>query len=268
VPGLAGINVGDAQVTSVSCASAGNCSAGGSYTDSYGFTGQQAFVVSEVNGTWGTAQEVAANLNSVPLGSVYSVSCASAGNCSAGGYYNGSNGQQPFVVSQVNGTWGTAVEVPGLGALSANGPSWVTSVSCASVGNCSAGGYYKGSNGQQAFVVSQVNGTWGTAVEVPGSGALNVNGGAKITSVSCASPGNCSAGGYYTDSSYEQQAFVVSQVNGAWGTAMEAPGTPALNPFGSANILSVSCGSAGNCGAGGYYHDSSGNQQAFVTNQQ
>jgi hypothetical protein len=36
-------------------------------------------------------------------------------------------------------------------------------------------------------------------------------GGAEITSVSCASPGNCGAGGAYEDGSSHQQAFVDSQ---------------------------------------------------------
>jgi len=37
-------------------------------------------------------------------------------------------------------------------------------------------------------------GTWGTAQEVPGSAALNTGGNAEVTSVSCASVGNCAAG--------------------------------------------------------------------------
>jgi len=42
-------------------------------------------------------------------------------------------------------------------------------------------------------------GTWGTAREVPGTAALNNTGGdAATNSVSCASSGNCSAGGSYT----------------------------------------------------------------------
>ena len=52
--------------------------------------------------------------------------------------------------------------------------------------------------------------------------------------MSCASAGNCSAGGYYTDSSGHLQAFVVSEVNGTWGTPMEVPGTAALNQGGYA----------------------------------
>ena len=70
------------------------------------------------------------------------------------------------------------------------------------------------SGNQQAFVVNETNGTWRTAEEVPGTAALNHGGNAATTSVSCASAGNCSAGGYYTDSSGHLQAFVVNETNG------------------------------------------------------
>jgi Peptidase A4 family len=269
VPGTAVLNTGDATVYSVSCSSAGNCSAGGYYVNGPGR--YQAFVVSQVNGTWGTAEEVpgTAALNTGNAAVVNSVSCASAGNCSAGGYYTDSSGHnQAFVVSEVNGIWGTAEEVPGTAALNKGGNAVVNSVSCASAGNCSAGGYYVDGSGYiQAFVVSQVNGTWGTAEEVPGTAALNTGGGAAVNSVSCASAGNCSAGGNYDDSAPQLQAFVVSQVNGAWATAEEVPGTAALNTGGNAAVNSVSCPAGGHCSAGGDYTDSSFHSQAFVVNQ-
>jgi hypothetical protein len=111
-------------------------------------------------------------------------------------------------------------------------------------------GYYTDASGHlQALVVRQVNGTWGTAKEVPGSGTLNKGGNAQINSVSCASPGNCAAGGYYTDGSGHQQALAASQVNGIWGAAKAVPGTGTLNAGGEAQISSVSCASAGNCSA-------------------
>jgi hypothetical protein len=56
-----------------------------------------------------------------------------------------------------------------------------------------------------------VNGTWRTAIRVPGTATLNSGGAAWTVSVSCASAGNCSAGGGYTDSSGHRQAFVVTQ---------------------------------------------------------
>jgi hypothetical protein len=60
-------------------------------------------------------------------------------------------------------------------------------------------------------VASQANGTWGTAIEVPGTAALNTGGNAGLYSVSCGAAGNCSAAGFDTDNSNHQQAFVASQ---------------------------------------------------------
>jgi hypothetical protein len=273
VPGSAALNTGGgAQINSVSCASAGNCTAGGWYTVSAGDI--QAFVVNQVNGTWHQAKPVATALNLGGGGAVNSVSCASAGNCTAGGTYNAGSAaeffQDAFVVSEVNGTWGTAKEVPGTATLNAGGNANITSVSCASAGNCSAGGWYTQSSGnQQAFVITQTGSTWGTAKEVPGTAALNQTGFAVVNSVSCTSPGNCTAGGEYNDSSDRGQAFTVTQTGGTWAKAKKVPGTGALNQGGGAGVngaavTSVSCRSAGNCSAGGQYKDSAGHFQVFV----
>jgi len=270
VPGTAALNIGgSAQVTSVSCASVGNCGAGGSYRDGSGHI--QAFVVGETNGTWGNAKEVpgTAALNKGGAAKVTSVSCASVGNCSAGGdYLDGSGHGQAFAVAETNGTWGNAKEVPGTATLNKGGAAQVTSVSCASVGNCSAGGFYRDAFGNiQAFAVGETNGTWGNAKEVPGTAALNTGGDAAIAAVSCASAGNCGAGGVYTDGSHHRQAFVVSEANGTWDAAQQVPGTAALNTGGNAAIISVSCASAGKCSAGGRYEDGSSHRQAFVVSE-
>ncbi len=120
---------------------------------------------------------------------------------------------------------GTAEEVPGTAALNQGGTAQVSSVSCGAAGNCSVGGSYTDSSGDlQVFVVSQVNGIWGKAEEVPGTAALNQGGDAQVSSVSCAGAGNCSAGGSYKRRSFtHDRAFVVSQANGTWGTAEEVP---------------------------------------------
>ncbi|MGD0743411.1 MAG: InlB B-repeat-containing protein [Acidimicrobiales bacterium] len=252
---------GDADLNLVSCSSDGNCAAGGRYRDSSGNYG--AFVVDEVAGTWGTASEVAGSLNTGGSAQVFSVSCTSDGNCAAGGRYKDSSGSyQAFVVDEVAGTWGTPSEVAG--SLNTGGLARVWSVSCSSDGNCVAGGRYKDSSGNsQAFVVDEVGGVWGTPSEVAGS--LNTGGNAWINSVSCTSDGNCTAGGYYEDGSGNTQAFLVDEVGGTWGTAIEVAGS--LNAGGDGEINSVSCISAGNCTAGGYYKDGSANIQAFVVDE-
>src|SRR5215470_14760668 len=270
LPGLAALNAGgDAQVSGVSCPSAGNCAAGGFYADAKFHL--QAFVAVERSGRWRRAVEVpgSAALNAGRSAQVSSVSCASAGNCAAGGFYrDGSRHFQAFVVTEREGRWRRAVEVPGPGALNPGGFARVLSVSCGSGGNCAAGGFYSESEvNVQAFVVSERNGRWGKAIQVPGSGGLNVFGDAELFSVSCASAGSCAAGGFYTDGAQDVQAFVASERNGRWGGAIEVPGSGALNAGGDAGVNSVSCPSAGNCAAGGLYVDGSGHVQGFVVSQ-
>src|SRR5262249_59782387 len=102
-------------------------------------------------------------------------------------------------------------------------------------------------------VVSEVNGIWQNAIEVPGSAAVNKGDYARITSVSCGSAGNCSAGGSYMDSSSLSAPLVVSEVNGTWQNAIEVPGMTTLTQRIFGTVTSVSCASAGNCSAGGGY---------------
>ena len=118
-----------------------------------------------------------------------------------------------------------------------------------------------------AGVPSAGAGGWDKAIEVPGTAALNRGGDAAIESVSCAAAGSCTAGGFYTDGSGHQQAFVVTEVNGRWRTAIEVPGTAALNTGGDAAINSVSCAPPHGCAAGGFYADGSGHEQAFVVSK-
>jgi len=113
----------------------------------------------------------------------------------------------------------------------------------------------------------QARAAWRPAIEVPDLASLNKGGIGRVNSVSCASAGNCAAGGSYLDGHSHGQAFVVSQANDTWGTAIEVPGTGALNAGGAAFARSVSCRSAGNCAVGGSYRDGSGHFQAFVDSQ-
>jgi hypothetical protein len=79
----------------------------------------------------------------------------------------------------------------------------------------------------------------GSVLDVPGSGALNADGFARVLSVSCGSPGNCAAGGFYSESETNLQAFVASERNGRWGMAIQVPGSAALNAGSDAELLAV-----------------------------
>jgi hypothetical protein len=270
VPGLKALNNGGSQVSEVSCASRGYCAAGGYYgnhsRNPYDVTTGRGFVVSERGGRWHRAVEVPGlgALNRGGNAAVSSVSCASRGYCAAVGFYTDSGGhRQGFVAVEQSGVWGKAAEVPGLGALNTGGNAGVSSVSCASPGNCAADGRYSNASDDRAFVVSETGGNWGTAQQVAGN-LTGPGGEAFADTVSCGSPGNCAAGGQFSNASGEDQAFVVSEVNGTWAAAQAVVGT--LSCCGGAAVTSVSCASAGNCAAGGQW-DYGGYDAAFLVNE-
>ncbi|MHB1434259.1 MAG: hypothetical protein ACYCVZ_19345, partial [Streptosporangiaceae bacterium] len=205
-------------------------------------------------GVWGRAIEVPGLAGA----QVQAVSCGAPNNCTAGGSYPVHGRLQGFVVSERNGHWRRAIEVPGLAALNkgaypGNG-AIVNVLSCTAAGNCAAGGSYLDQRKHlQGFVVSERNGRWGRAIEVPGLAALEHGRQGIVNSLSCTSAGNCATGGWYVDGRGHYQGFVASERSGRWVRAIEVPGLAALNTGGGAQVQSVSCGSAGNCAAVGYY---------------
>lgn len=272
VPGSAVLNVGgNGEINSISCPSVGNCSAIGTYGDTA--AGTQAFVVDETNGTWSNAEEIpgygALNVGD-NVGIILDISCSSPGNCGAGGSYaDSSTFAHAFTVNETNGTWGSAVGIPGFASTDSAGTlSELLAISCSANGDCSAGGTYgDGSGNVQPFVVDESNGTWGNAQEVPGVGALNTGNFGFTEVIDCSSPGNCGVGGTYTDSTQYLQAFVANETNGTWGAAQEVPGSGEFNADGGAGVVAISCNSAGNCGLGGAYIDSSKIDQSFVADE-
>jgi hypothetical protein len=168
-------------------------------------------------------------------------------------------------VTEANGIWGSARQVPGILNLNTSQIGFVTSVSCASPGNCTAAGSYTDHLGHiWPFVVSEKNAKWGKALSAPGVIRLSGIGGfGQINSVSCASAGNCAGAGQYDDSTSHSQAFVIVQSKGTWTAATKVPGLSALNK-GNAEADVVSCDAPAGCSAGGIYHNVRAGQEVFV----
>jgi hypothetical protein len=264
VPGTAALNVGgSAAVTSISCTSNGNCAAGGAYTDVSGYV--QGFVVNETSGTWGNASEVVdpSAVGSANASGVASLSCGANGSCSAVGLDVATGGVPVgFALSETNGTWSAATEVSMTSTLGAGG-SGLNAVSCSSPGNCGAEGIgvysdasVHGGFAYVPFEVDESNGTWGSPNQFPGLSPLNVGLIATADAISCTSPGNCSAGGNYTDGLANSQAWVANETKGTWSAATEISMASNLGALGAV-VASMSCSSAGNCGASGVYTTSS-----------
>ena len=89
--------------------------------------------------------------------------------------------------------WGNFRLVPGMESLlQYSGSGNILAMSCPAPGACTAGGWHSvgQSDVTDAFVVTESRGRWGRAKELRGVGF-----GTIVYSVSCASPGNCVAGG-------------------------------------------------------------------------
>jgi hypothetical protein len=266
IPGLAALNTGDySQMGSASCSSAGNCVIGGTYDNGTTF---QAFVATLRKWHWVKAIEVPgiATLDDGYNSELIAVSCRKAGDCSAGGDYSHSgSSESAFVVTEKNGHWGKASQLPGLAAINAGNSADIDVLSCGAAGNCAAGGLYRDAKGhQQAFLAVQKNGSWGKAGKARGTGTLNTGGDAQVTALSCPSAGNCVAGGIYNGGSVHFKLFLITEHDGTWGKAATMPGISSHNKGTSTQVYTLSCSSAGNCSAGGYYENAAFREFAFV----
>ena len=147
----------NADITALSCAGVGSCSAAGDYTTSTGAT--LSFVAAETPSSWGPEMPVVAELRS-PVGTyvpvtgsaVQSLACPAAGHCEIGGQVStGPTGDQAFVAVEQPASWGIAQSIaPG---QNVGHDATVLSLSCAAPGACVAGGRFTdAASHYQAFV--------------------------------------------------------------------------------------------------------------------
>jgi hypothetical protein len=276
LPANAVVTGQDAQLHSISCPSSGNCSAVGTYNaKGTPLATTQGLVVNEVNGVWQRGDEIhlpgGTNVN--PFVALAQVACASAGNCSAVGSYIDNNGAtHGLLVNEQASHWlaGTSMLLPGNASTFPD--AFLSSVTCTSVGSCSAIGNYDNSSGDvEGLITSETSRVWKRAT------ALVMPSGAKVNphvffygfnGISCSSTGNCSAGGQYTDASGHYQGFFVDEVNGSWQNASELKLPSGAQQAGkNGGVVALSCASSANCSAGAAYEDAAGNYQALVINR-
>lgn len=279
-------------LNAISCTSATACSAGG-YIGTTRIT--EAIVVDESKGHWRRAQVVRGTATAAIANNtaVNAISCTSPGNCSAGGSLVNVEGfsriellgdQAPttaFVVSEINGKWQKAHVVAGVVAPGIEEGATINYVSCPSDGNCAAAGEFAsvpcadGWNScvlpgspykeqfDKSFVVNEVDGVWGSPEWL---GEANRGEYPRLTGLSCGAPGSCVAVGSSLSPSMDQEGFVAVETNGRWQPSVMFPGL-ALAGQTSSILNGVSCGSRGNCSAGGSYTDRRGDSHPFLVDE-
>jgi hypothetical protein len=270
------------SLPSVSCASAGNCAAVGRY-----FGTDQMFhplLDTEDGGTWGAGAEVKLPANAdasldpnQPLlgGSLSLVSCPASGSCTAVGSYtnkDAGHNYEPWVMTEGAGQWapGSEALLPPDAAVRGNidvGPSpffGFTGLSCPSAGNCTAvGGYEDKNEALEGLILTEHEGVWSQAMRAPLPPRAIPNNSPNefitpITSLSCATPDDCSAVGWYVVANLgKQHGWLLSERNGKWKASAVA--LPAKEKASDPVILnSVDCPSRGNCVAVGEYYPVAG----------
>jgi hypothetical protein len=216
----------------VSCVSAADCEAVGSYTSTPGDTVPLA---EAWHGTsWKVQSTPKPKASTDPLGTLSGVSCVTASFCEAVGAANGSSAA---FAEKWTGTAWQRQSAPGKGPLAA--------VSCVSASFCEAVGTRGTSSGTGPLAEVWTGTAWKTqTLPAPAGASLSA-----MTGVSCTSADSCEAVGTYND----DIAFAA-----VWNGSSWAPQTVPSPAGASGTVLNgVSCPAAGACEAVGLQESSS-----------
>lgn len=269
------------QLAAAACPAAGSCVATGTYYVSSG--PQQLLLEKQTAGAWDPASDFDTSLapDATGFSGADQVACSAPGSCAAIGAYEyypaGVVRHSAILVSETGGNWGPATELlaPDDVVTSSDPFIELNAVACAPNGSCAAVGDYEadatlhGGMGewQEPLVVAGSGGVWGRATNpgLPADAATSPD--AELTAISCPATGDCTAVGFYTDTSGHEQGLLLTQVNGTWvapaGTDLTGlSDAPAANP--GVQLNSVSCNSPGDCVAVGSYEDHNSDQQALI----
>ena len=270
------------NLIAVACACQEDCVATPVYSGNGAVT--QAVVIGERRGGWNQVSRIG-----LPRGTgsssalLASLACTSAGNCTAVGDYGATLGPYtPIAVTEVHGVWGRAepLALPvGTATSGAFAGATLRSVACPAAGECTAVGDYRDRYGNdRSLVATETRGVWQRprTLAPPADAEAGTTGRghlpaivSHVWSVACASAGNCTSVGDYTDNTINGAAMVATETHGVWGPArkvsLPADATRAAHaqvPF----LLSVSYTGRGSYVAVGIYSTSSAtpNQHAMV----
>ena len=213
--------------------------------------------MSEANGAWSGAQEVAASLNVGGLASIYAVSCPSAGDCTAaGGFTDAAGRAHAFAVSEVNGVWGDSVAIADGVVLAKGDVITIQKLSCSSSSDCNGVGAFANAANEteQPMAFQETQGVWGTPYVLPGLTTLNPLGIGIVSNLSCPSASTCVVGGAVIDlANLQITGFLDEETNDEWGTVFLPSGIDAPAQGNISTVDAVSCYSPGDCSAGGTY---------------
>ncbi|MEY2555611.1 MAG: hypothetical protein QOF93_755, partial [Verrucomicrobiota bacterium] len=216
----------------MTCTSPSECSAVGYFYNGYGY--QQTLAARWDGSAWRIFDS--GNISPMQDSMLKSVACTS-GDCWAVGQYISSQTQTLIKRSSNLGIW-TVVTSPNAG-----GASGLDGVACPSSTECWAVGYYVNSGFLKALVEHWDGNSW--SVFSSPDPSINAN---AFNGVACASTSECWAVGYYVAGNGAARSLIEYWDGNSW-SLVNSPNASAADNY----LEGVTCSSASNCWAVGYY---------------
>jgi hypothetical protein len=178
---------------------------------------------------------------------LYGMTCESASDCWAAGYYYNNNNIPQTLTEHWDGASWTIVSSPNTSTTQHNDLNGVT---CASASDCWAAGYYYNNNNIPQTLTEHWDGASWAIVSSPNTSDTQDN---DLFGVTCASASECWAVGYYYDPITHINHTLIDSWDGTSWSIVSSPNTIATRD----NLLfGVTCVSASDCWAvGNYYND-------------
>jgi hypothetical protein len=223
------------DLSGVACASALDCWAVG-FT---GFLTEHTLIIEHWNGTaWSIV--TSPNTSATQSNRLFDVTCASASDCWAVGFYDSGNVGQTLI-EHWNGTAWSIVPSPNATQTNA-----LYGVTCASASDCWAVGAYNFNSADPVqTLIEHWNGTAWSIVKSPNTSAAQEN---LLEGTTCSSASDCWAVGFYGSVRHT----LIEHWNGASWSIVSSPNGSAHDNF----LERVTCSSASDCwGVGFYYID-------------
>ena len=260
-------------LSDVSCPSSGPCAAVG-YYDNGSNDNEQALVYNQTASSWTVGSPVlpgGSGTGADEFSYLEAVSCTATLCEAGGGVTDTSNNDHALLAQYAGGSWTTAMgPEPGNAGTGGNQDAGISGVSCTFDGICTAVGFYSDqANDASRPLINTVNGATITATEgpQPADAASGANINAGLNSVSCLSGADCTAVGYYDNSSKSGHpvALIDSSSAGSWSNVVApVPGNAGTGASADSYLEKVDCTSRGPCQAVGDFEDTSANESPLA----
>lgn len=241
----------------IACTSSSDCWTVGSYGNTAGPSRNEALYWDGVNWSNVATPQPAGTANKDDHNALNGVACLSSSDCWAVGDYTNHAGAYVNDALHWNGQNWTLVATPDPDGTTKGDDNVPYSVSCTSPTGCISVGYGHNAAGAYVSEALQWNGKTWTSLAPPQPGGTGSRDYGYLEGLACLSGSQCLAAGGYLNSAGTYVNQVLMWDGTSW-TPMSVPQPDRSTSAGLNELTAISCLSASDCWAVGYYGNSHG----------